>query len=102
MYSLFLSIPLPYLFQPPPWLLPCFLGPASTHCCHQAGGLGDSLAPGDVLASLALTLPLDMLLFLSPSAGRDSLPLSPFSPVWELLQSQMLLVPSYTDWVKEL
>lgn len=62
-YSLFLSIPLCYLSQPPPWLLPCFLGPASTHRCNRTRGLGDGLAPGNVSALLALTLPLDTLLF---------------------------------------
>lgn len=79
-YSLFLSIPLPYLSQPPHWLLPCFPGPASTHRCHQTGGLGDSPAPGDVSASPALTLPLDTLLFpffLRWKGFPPSLPLFP-------------------------
>ncbi|XP_074451756.1 uncharacterized protein LOC141746679 [Larus michahellis] len=65
---------------PPHWLLPCFPGPASTHRCHQTGGLGDSPAPGDVSASPALTLPLDTLLFpffLRWKGFPPSLPLFP-------------------------
>lgn len=34
--------------------------------------------------------------------GKDSLPLSPFSPVREVLRSQMLLIPGCTSWMKEL
>lgn len=40
-YSLFLSIPLPYLSQPPPRLLPYFPGPASTSA-GRAGRCPDS------------------------------------------------------------
>lgn len=79
-YSFFLSIRLPFLSQPPSRLLPCFPRPASTHCCHQIGGLCLSPSPSNVSACSALTLPLDMLLFSFSLHGKrfpPSLPLFP-------------------------
>lgn len=58
-YSLFLSIPLPYLSQPPLGSCPI----SRDRPAHQTGGLGDVLTPGDVSASPALTRLLDTLLF---------------------------------------
>lgn len=58
-YSLFLSIPLPYLSQPPLGSCPI----SRDRPAHQTRGLGDVPTPGDVSASPALTRPLDTLLF---------------------------------------
>lgn len=76
-YSLFLSIPLPYLSQPPLGSCPI----SRDRPAHQPGGLGDVPAPDDVSASPALTRPLDTLLF-------------PFSLPWKGFPPSLLPFPA--------